>query len=242
MFKCSISILLSLATSTFAQTEVAHHQPFVAKMKTTYFDDDERPMVLMSQFTRTADGSYARVDETEAYDSERGTKQYLLDAPKRLWTMTDSFTKSVVVDLLESDREFNNLALEPGTCRFLRDGDWKAVNTTEIFGMKVIQVDQVISEKTVLRLWIAPDLECFPLRRSLEVNGVVKTKLEAISLQVGDPAPALFEIPAGYSNVSPMQFEERWRRRFCGRHHYSDDDVRAREQKYQAAKIRGLLK
>jgi hypothetical protein len=67
-------------------------------------------------------------------------------------------------------------------------------------------------------------------------NGVAVTRIEVVSLDLGDPDPAAFHIPPGFREVSPMQFEELYQKRFRGGSYFGKEEAARQEREYQEAK------
>jgi hypothetical protein len=211
------------------------YRPFSAQIKTTYLDEEAAETVFVSSFHRRADGSYARMGETEAF-GERGTFHWILDARERTWIDVDSFVGAVLVFPLVSDSKYRSLLEEPGTCARLSDGTWTRVGGGEMLGMKVIDIELPYSSRRKAKMRVAPELECFPLLDLLIENGVAVTRIEVVSLDLGDPDPAAFHIPPGFREVSPMQFEELYQKRFRGGSYFGTEEAARQEREYQEAK------
>lgn len=125
------------------------------------------------------------------------------------------------------------------SCEELRNDRWRMVGASVIHGFRV---EEFVEEEAtdagfsyVLRLWVAPDLNCFPLRRTAVENGVRVEEVVVESIEVGEPPASVFKAPEGYEPVSPKEFEARYRAKFPGQQQMSDEIVERLEQSYQRA-------
>jgi hypothetical protein len=233
-YALAAGLVVLASRSDLAAQPPGPYRPFSAQIKTTYLDEEGAETVFVSSFYRRADGSYAELGETEAF-GERGKFHWILDARERTWIDVNSFTGAVLIFPLIRDSKFRSLLEEPGTCGRLSDGTWTRAGDGEMLGMKVIDIESPLGRmKTKLR--VAPELQCFPLLDLLIENGVAVTKKEVVSLDLGRPDPAAFQIPPGFREVSPMQFEELYQKRFRGGSYFGKEEAARQEREYQEAK------
>jgi hypothetical protein len=99
-------------------------------------------------------------------------------------------------------------------------------------------VEVSLSKGSVIRLFVAPALDCFPLLDVLVEKGSVRTKVEVVSLELSEPPDSAFKIPEGYREVSPLEFDALWRERFNGRPYFSAQEATRFEFLYQRGKAR----
>jgi hypothetical protein len=117
-------IVIALALGPFAgkgMSQPKTFQPFTAKRIKVYLDETGGKLEATGSFSRTKDGSYAIIEETEAYEGERGIRHYILNTADQSWTTIDSFTKSSTFTPFLEEAEFRNLQNYPGTCQSLFD-------------------------------------------------------------------------------------------------------------------------
>ncbi len=219
------------AQSSAAPTE--RYTPLTASTKLTDFYEDGAVLVFSSKFFRKSDGSYARVEESEAYDGERGTIQEVLDAPTRTWVWAQSFINAAIV-MRRSEVRFDNLMGNEGGCRSdLEDADSKRIGESQMLGVHVIEVERKLTDQLTVRRWVAPDLQCFALLDLLIEKGEVRTKKEVLSIQFGEPDPAAFRAPAGYKIVDPLQFEDLWKQKYNGRDAFGQKGAQKLQREYE---------
>jgi hypothetical protein len=60
-----------------------------------------------------------------------------------------------------------------------------------------------------IQQWVAPELGCITLEETWTRNGQVEVLHQAENIRLGDPDSSLFEVPADYDELSPMQVEAR---------------------------------
>jgi len=225
-----IPVLLLIGPAALAQ--------FTATVVTTYTDDDGGTTQFREDFYRSKNGSYVRSEETEAYDGERGIRRTVVDVSSRSMTTIDSFTHSIEIRANLDETDFRKFPEPFGSCGLLSDGTWKPIRVSGMLGFKVIEVEQPMSANAGARLWVAPELGCFPLLDLYMEKGETRTKREVVSVTPGDPDPVVFQVPSGYIEVGPLQFETLWKKRFHGRSYAGDRDAAKAELAYQAAKAR----
>lgn len=215
---------------------VDSRHPFTARVKHTYTDELGSKTEFEEVFARKTDGSTARTVETEAQGGERGTRKYIADTVTRSFTDTCSFTRTSTAAVLLEEWAFKPLVEYPGSCA--RFKNWQRKGASLRLKIKVYEYENVISEAENQKVWIAPELECYPLLELLIENGEVRNKSEVLSLEIGEPDPALFRIPSGYTEVSPLQYEELYRKRFPGDKYYDDVQAAKLERQYQEGRAK----
>jgi hypothetical protein len=234
-----VTLAVISAAISAQEAERGLQRPFTATIRTTYLSEHGEETSFLRTFARRADGSSTLFGETQGPGAARGTFSFILDAVNGTYTSVDSFTRSAVV-LPLSEQEVQAALDRHGTCKYLSDGTWTRTGEGTRFGLHTLEVDGASgSDKT--KLLVATELNCFPVLDLLLVDGEVRTKEEVLKLQLGEPAPAGFVVPAGYDFLSPAQFEERHKKQF-GAGYYGDVLVKRLEDKYQQAKAKGRLR
>jgi len=134
------------------------YAPFTANVVLTFNaeDPEDKAGVFSATFFRKSDGSWATIEETEAYDNERGTQQEVLDVASRTWVSSSSFTRTFIKQPLTNDRQIKTSMYPWGDCTFLSDGTWKRIGDSERLGLKVVEVEVRLSERLMSRLSVAP--------------------------------------------------------------------------------------
>jgi hypothetical protein len=86
--------------------------------------------------------------------------------------------------------------------------------TAEVLGYKAVMIETQ-EAPYVSTVWKAPDLDCATLKITedrRDENGVVVGRFETqtLSIKMGTPDPALFDIPTSYSEQSPLEMHKAW--------------------------------
>ena len=214
------------------------HQPFTAKYLWTYLDEQGTAINFSGTFYRTADGSFSRIEETEGPSGMRGTDRNIANLPDRSWTSASSYTHTSTVTVYVDDRKFQDMVNGvAGNCALLEDGSFNRIGSSELLGFKVVETEYKIGRAMVSRDSIAPELGCFVLQHLLVDRGEVRAIEQVTQITLGEPDQAAFRVPAGYTEVSPLEFEARWKQLF-GQDYYGAAQAKRLELEYQQGKAR----
>ena len=188
-------------------------------------------------FYRRADGALSHISESEGPEGVPGTDRYIFIPADRSFAMANSFTGTSTTTLYVEERQFQNLInTEFGTCAILDDESVKRVGESEFLGIKVIEVEDPLGQSSVLRKTIAPELGCFALQKLDIDHGAVRTITQVTQLILGDPDPEAFRPPAGYTEVSPLELNARWRGLYGHDFYFNPAAAQRQEQDYQQRK------
>lgn len=150
------------------------------------------------------DGSIARLRKT--VDGRPDPIDTVLDLTKAERITFDPLGKTVTTYHLKA-KAVKALAAPGPKCEIPGDASPETTlgyltyhfNESHVFGTKTVREEK----------WVAPALDCFPLRRSYEVwdSGQYqgRTVGHVISLTVGTPDSSLFEVPKGYVERTPTE-------------------------------------
>ena len=148
----------AVASDLLAQgnrVSVQRYTPFTAEVTSTDIFEHGGAKVYAGKFFRKSDWSYARIEASEAYDDERGTVGYIIDAPTRSRVGADSFT-NVARKVYRSESEFRRLVGSEGDCRDgLESVHSMRVAESQKLGLRVIEVERKVSENLTTRRWVA---------------------------------------------------------------------------------------
>jgi hypothetical protein len=84
--------------------------------------------------------------------------------------------------------------------------------------------------KEFTEAWVAPELNCYVLRRSASLSDGPDTE--------GEPPPAMFDVPAEYVERSPSQLSAEWAARFGQPFLGRESTVQRLDQRYYARQKR----
>lgn len=206
------------AVASPAETGVAADGPFTATIREQAYNRSGG--VVLSQVVVIAvrsDGSRVRLRTLNKPDAGGSASQrWIVDLTRAEEVWVDDLTESTTtVPLRGSEIEF----------RFGRSAcaGGIAPGTEMILGYQVVRRvhDIIRSPHRVLRQerWLAPGLGCLPLKEVLLIGktdaDVYVSKInEVVSVVPGEPAPALFHKPEGYTERSPSARRSEFNRRY----------------------------
>jgi hypothetical protein len=196
---------------------------FTAVIKTTAFDPNggEHASEIVVYANRS-DGS--RAEWTQKFKPPNTGKPYaenrsVLDLVGLRDVGIDPFTESVSSSPIEPSRVLKYRMKPDSTCALpIAEGNRLVIDPPPVWlqGRPTVHV----SGKTSLRdgstltveEWRAPELECFPIKqtaiRLATKDGMTyssRIEKEVTQVTIGDPDPALFAIPAQYTERSPSE-------------------------------------
>jgi hypothetical protein len=103
------------------------------------------------------------------------------------------------------------------------DGDATAIRST-MMGYEVVSrqrpndIPNLPSHIPDIEVWMAPALGCIRLEERWNRDGRLTMIRQAENIRLGDPDPSLFEVPADYTELSPMQVDARFKEWFPDLH------------------------
>ena len=80
----------------------------------------------------------------------------------------------------------------------------------------------------------ALDLDCYPLYTLQTFASGSINKIEVTSITGGEPPEALFDVPAGYREVSPSKANAEYAQKYPGHTLYNEEYQQLLEQRYQS--------
>jgi hypothetical protein len=237
--RCMLALLAVMTVSGYAQTPADRSQPFTAELKARYWTESGRTIEESWKFVRATDGSWAfeSDDQDPALldQAERGWFRYTFDVKRRRYIDSLSFVQAAVVKPVVDAQELKMLRGSYGTCDGLNDGSLKQLGRSTFLGLEVIDVEVEHDERSIIEEWVAPALQCFALKRTEVIDGNLRQRIQAVSVQLGEPDAGAFELPAGFARVSPLEMEDLYRARFPGRELFGSRIGRRLEEEYQRA-------
>lgn len=218
-------VLLAFAAVSFLNTTgkgmtqpSETRQAFSATILETRFDSNHTERYREYQIVAVrSDGSRAHIYRRQTPDGRWVESRTILDLAAGKWYSIDPMTESVVTYPLSSTTT-NSQAQADKTCAGLTTSE-----SDQMYGYDVVRKlesrtkqDGTIASRT--DQWLAPELDCFPLRitRSAGAGGTPSpyTTREVLFITPGEPAPALFAIPSGYTERSPSQVLAEFHRQY----------------------------
>ncbi len=164
-----------------------------------------------------SDGSQAKIVKKLAATKQWAEAKTLIDVPERKRTELEPLTESRTTTPL-SARYADYLRVKPKSC-----GEGGALEKELIHGQAVFKVmnEYTLPNGEVDRVerWMAPGLDCFPLREKFSKGpkaGPFHLKLtrEVTSLKVGEPDPSFFSVPAHFKERSASAVAAEFKRKY----------------------------
>jgi hypothetical protein len=206
------------------------HKAFTAKLLTTdaHIDSTEGPETKTLIAIRR-DGS--RVDIVESIDDTPAGNKVIIDVPAKRRIVIDVKTKSKTTYPM-ADSELAPYVSVPS---MKIEADAVALS---IAGRQGFPIDRMLEQGYWEEAWVCPELDYFKLRfiHTYE-NGVLTAEVK--SLTVGEPNPALFEIPSDYIERSPIEVLQETARLRGEKYQVSPSDA-ALEGAYKKARTIGF--
>lgn len=199
----TVGVSLLVVTRVHSQVQTTSFEPFTAVLVTSHEDNTGARNDTETSLTAVrSDGSRAEMSVAVGNESE-GTKT-LLDVTNKRRVTIDPKTAS------QTTYPMSAAAVEDALRGHLCPGQLKGEHST-MLGYDVVKVTDLMPNTPAAQqrvdLWIAPALNCFPLREEafLLKEGEVKARniSTVISISKGDPDPTLFQVPPGLTERSP---------------------------------------
>ena len=214
------------------------YKPFTARIREQYWTESGRCPERHATFARRADGSFCFISD-EAAPNDPAQKpvvffSYRLNVPRRQYISAEPFTKTACGYYIPDDRELQRMRDSYGACEHLHDGQWRLLGRSRVLGYKVYQAVTLLDCHFRPTEWVAPDLQCFALKSTDFVDGFPRERDEVSSLDFKEPDPSLFEPPAGYELLSPLEQEKRYQAMFTGAVFVGTPGINNLERQYQA--------
>jgi len=255
----AICVTLGVLALSFLAGYQAHSQvvssdrsgkPFVAYSRVLRFSSQQRePAVQQGTFARRSDGSFVRSFEVTSPAGEVGWSVDIVDVPNRKYVALEPFTKSATT-FYRTDSEVGESVAATGTCDSLGLDAEAGLPTRRVqaispqqrvwdtlLGRKVAQVIERFEVATTER-WVAPDLDCFALRKSEWSSTGAHNEYTVTKLEEGEPPDSMFQIPSEYLETSPLQVEAAYAARYPGHALFGESMARLVDERYHKSRAR----
>lgn len=218
---------LSLLVGYRAQSQTASpyrpKRPFTAHSRVLQFGSLQKPPHIHNEiYARRSDGSYVRRFQTVSPEGEVAWAVDIVDVPGRKYILLEPFTKSAIT-FYRSEAEMQQELRAKASCagsNSVQQALSRAGSVWDtILGHKVVQVverhkggkREVADEQ-----WVAPELDCFPLRRSVWSETGSHNETEVTKIEEIEPLDSMFEPPPGFVEASPLQVEAAYSGKYPG--------------------------
>ena len=211
-------LLLTLALSLAGQQSpqpVPHRWPFRVELRQEDWYQDGKRDERTVRVTRLPDQSVLII---QPYSGPREPKWrigheffFLVDRAARISYQGDTLTRAATPHYLNDQ---SNIGDPYGECSVLKDATIRTVAAGEILSHPVFRFETTEANERTIK-WIAPEVDCFPLRSQVLVDEVVREKVEAISVTrlLDDTKLAL---PRGIRVLPPKDYCDLYRKRHRG--------------------------
>jgi hypothetical protein len=216
------------AWRTSGKAFTAHHQLLAYPRDVKY-----PPQVVDKIFAVRGDGAIAQVTAEKLPTGEVHTGVSLYFPATGTSVRLDSSTRSKTTMYLNANEMEDYLRqVHPG-CRAMGIDDAPASPPqAPILGFAVKPHREQISGDR--REWlVAPGLDCHPLRQTLAFSDGAHNETVTLSVDVGEPAKSLFQIPSDYVERSPKELEALYESMFPGHFLYPASVLDFVESRYQ---------
>ena len=223
-----IGVLCAFVLSLFAGYE-AHSQehprrtwkPFVAEKRVLNAPTTQAtPLIHHETFARRSDGSYVRSYEVK---SPTGEKEWMVEIhdlrngrsitlePSTKFAMTFYYSDKFMREWIETQHSCDRWSFPKGALTLQPRG-----RRDMILGHEVVQavVEDPDGDRT--ETWVAPELDCHPLREALSSDDGYYQEHVVTRLEEIEPPDSIFEVPRGYVEASPKQVEAAYAAKYPG--------------------------
>jgi hypothetical protein len=167
--------------------------PFTVIDISRRIDVSGKPEESRFLFAMNRDGSIACID----LDPASGGVRQILDAVKRRSILVNPNARSVTMSRWGGRPESSDQCEQ----RFRSiDGSLVSVDRSagEIQGVSLQRISVSLPDGSAMEILVAPSLACHMIQAQTSRNGTIRQTKTVQNLQLGDPDPRLFEVPAAY--------------------------------------------
>lgn len=210
-------------------------KPFIAFQIERSFSeadlDHRNPIVTPWMLARRSDGSEVSSFMTTEPDGRQVETREVTDIRRGMYFMMNISAKTVTTfhqtptDLYQSVQGSQSCPAEANDPSFTR---------TTLLGHPVVVFRREDMPDVTEEVTAALDLDCYPLRKVQTFASGSVNETEVTSIAAGEPPDALFEVPAGYREVSPSQANAEYAQKYPGHSLYNEDYQQLLEKRYQS--------
>lgn len=184
-----------------------------------------------------SDGSEVRVSRRKLPDGQWFQPKWVLDLSLRKRVSVEPATGSILTYPL-SDKAVAEYRAPRASC-----GKISLAEPSQLLGQRVVHMREDAAPDSYVDRWLAPALNCFPLRETFTFTSGPPTATrrivrQALFLIPGEPARSLFQIPASYVERSPSEMAAEFARRFPGHDAMSTKSAQRLDDIYRTARQR----
>jgi hypothetical protein len=191
---CLVALIVSRGFS--ATNPIAFTAEYVV---TTHNAANVELQNAITVYAQRGDGSNVLLQKTAGPGIPSGLRT-VLDIPGKRMVTVDPATKSLTT-FVRTDSDLEPYRRPSATCREHKNFALDPTPQAKIFGFAVMRFSGTVpASRHTAERWLAPELNCFALREEVTLMPEqFKHRRTTISIRLGEPDPAPFEIPvAGY--------------------------------------------
>lgn len=194
-------------------------RPFTSAKEVLHATGTQRePLVRRETYARRSDGSYVSYYEVASPSGEIGWAGAIFDVRKGKAVDLEPFTKSAMTFYYSKEEMYEWLGTKESCASdgLASGGASRQNRPADVFqGREVVQVVQQVNGQRIEK-WVDPELDCYPLHKSIVLPGGGSQDHTVTQLDEGEPPDSLFEVPSGYIEASPEQVEALYMAKYSG--------------------------
>lgn len=228
----------SYQSQTVSSASPTGLKAFVIHQRELSFSRDSKQPPAVTDFTiaQSGDGSRTReftISGRWSPNGREGTSVDIWNIAKRRYINVEPFTQSISTFPM-SDERISDLLRSAHACEDIRpllaSGN---LPSKTMLGYRVFEIVKREQDPITSTSWVAPDLNCFPLKKTEVYPGGYKNDWTVVKLVEGEPPASMFTPPAGYMERSPAQVETLYEKLFGGKELYPKQMAEHAEREYR---------
>ena len=206
-----LTIVASFGWELVTQDRSEGRTPFTAHKITRMFDSDGiQKLTTIHTYAVRSDGSFVSLNQMSG--SKVVGVKVILDTSSKKRVAVDPLTESITTHPIS----IGHLRLFTSRANSCTEAEATEAESGQFLGYHV-QKEVKESEVSRTERWVAPALNCYPLKKTFTViqNGVAgpHNESEIVAVIEGEPDPQLFEVPANFVERSPSEVLSEYERR-----------------------------
>ena len=192
--------------------------------------------VMKVAFARRGDGSWFHSYPVQGQDGKTRELVEFADLGALISVHTEPVTKSAMSRHLKAVDLRSEISSSFEAC----DGSEKSPGAEhgELFGLETVHISKKLGSAGIDDKWVAPLLDCYPLRSVYTAQDGRQIKVAATNLSIGEPVGDLFRIPSGYVERSPREIDALYAKSIPGSKYLPEEQLERLEARYQARQNR----
>jgi len=186
-------------------------------------------------YARKSDGSWVEAATIESPQGDAGELISFVDVPSARHVDLEPFTKLSMTFYLTPSELQHEVDRDESCPRAVSAAP---AEHERILGYDVVKLTEEgrapNNGKEVTEAWVAPELNCYVLRKSASLSDGPHNEIEVTDVTEGEPPPTMFDVPAEYVERSPSQLSAEWAARFGQPFLGRESTVKRLDERYYA--------